>query len=198
MNEFWDTRYRTDEYAYGIEPNAFFKSKINLLKQGKILFPAEGEGRNAIYAAKHGFEAFAFDPSRVGRIKALKLADRNNVKINYQLNSYETIEYPPHHFEAIVLIFAHMPPLLRKKWHNKLLPFLKPGGYIILEGFSKEQLNYKSGGPGSIEMLFSMEEIKEDFTDLKVVEIEEKIILLNEGPNHQGEAAVVRAIFQKV
>ncbi len=86
--DFWNERYAEDKYAYGIEPNDFVKQELQKLKPGKILFPAEGEGRNAVYAAQLGFDVYAFDPSEEGRRKALKLARENNVNINYQLAGY--------------------------------------------------------------------------------------------------------------
>ena len=61
MKEFWNERYSQEAYAYGTEPNAFFKSRIDQLSPGKLLLPAEGEGRNAVYAATKGFEVSAYD-----------------------------------------------------------------------------------------------------------------------------------------
>lgn len=61
MEAFWNNRYKEKEFAYGIAPNQFFKESINKLKiKGTILLPAEGEGRNAVYAAKKGLKVTAF------------------------------------------------------------------------------------------------------------------------------------------
>ncbi|MCE4565237.1 class I SAM-dependent methyltransferase [Maribellus sp. CM-23] len=197
MNNFWNERYSTKEYAYGEKPNRFFKEEISKLKQGSILFPAEGEGRNAVYAATLGWQVKAFDTSTEGREKALQLAEKHKVKIDYRIESYEQISFRPESFDCIVLIFAHMPAAIRQKNHQQLLEFLKPGGTIILEGFSKEQINHKSGGPRDREMLFSAEELRNDFRDLSSLRMEETDTLLDEGPFHQGLASVIRLIGRK-
>jgi 2-polyprenyl-3-methyl-5-hydroxy-6-metoxy-1,4-benzoquinol methylase len=197
MSEFWNERYALKEYIYGTEPNIFFKNQITKLSPGKILFPAEGEGRNAVYAAKLGYDVYAFDSSKEAKKKAEWLAKKHTVKINYQINDIESADYPSDFFDCIVLIFAHFHPLERNYFHNKLLSFLKPGGTILLEGFSKKQLQFNSGGPRNIEMLFSAKEIQHDFQHLSKIELEEKKIFLDEGSFHQGPASVIRMIGEK-
>ena len=192
MNTFWDERFATNEYVYGTEPNLFYKEQLEKLAPGKILFPAEGEGRNAVYAASCGWKVTAFDPSSEGKKKAEKLAAANNVKIKYQISNYEEILLPENSFDALVLIFAHMHPLKRTGYHRKLISFLKPGGSLILEGFSKKQINNNTGGPKNLDMLFSDEELIHDFNTLSSIEITEKDITLDEGPFHQGIASVIR------
>lgn len=197
MNEFWNKRYAAKEYAYGLEPSKFFKEQIQNVKPGKILFPAEGEGRNAVFAAKLGFDVVAFDPSVEGRTKALQLADQLQVNIDYQIESYDSILLEENSFDWLVLISAHMPQHLRKKYHQKLLKFLKPGGTLILEGFSKEQIERNTGGPKDISMLFSKDELMTDFDLLSNMEISIKEVNLNEGLYHQGIASVIQLIGKK-
>jgi SAM-dependent methyltransferase len=197
MNDFWNERYATQEYAYGVEPNEYFKEQLEKLNPGKILFPAEGEGRNAVYAAKSGWQVFAFDPSAEGKRKAENLASTNGVSIDYQLSGYENVNYTPHFFDCIVLIFAHTHPLIRTEVHQKMTSFLKPGGTLILEGFSKNQIYYNSGGPRDVNMLFSKEEMEFDFSHLSKLKINEAEVDLNEGLFHQGRAAVIRILGVK-
>ena len=192
MNDFWNERYSTDEYAYGTQPNLFFKEHLEQLVPGTILFPAEGEGRNAVYAAKMGWQVTAFDTSTEGKRKADKLASENEVTIDYQIAGYENIHYQLNSFDCIVLIFAHVHPFKRKEYHQKLMSFLKPGGALILEGFSKKQINNKSGGPREVDMLFSKEEMKSDFASFSELSITETSYILDEGPFHQGIASVIR------
>jgi 2-polyprenyl-3-methyl-5-hydroxy-6-metoxy-1,4-benzoquinol methylase len=197
MNDFWNERYATQEYAYGVEPNQYFKEQLEKLNPGKILFLAEGEGRNAVYAAKSGWHVFAFDPSTEGKRKAEKLASANGVSIDYQIAGYENAHFTPHFFDCIVLIFAHTHPLKRTEVHQKLTSFLKPGGTLILEGFSKNQIFYNSGGPRDVNMLFSKEEMESDFDLFSGLTIVETETILNEGPFHQGIASVIRVLGVK-
>jgi 2-polyprenyl-3-methyl-5-hydroxy-6-metoxy-1,4-benzoquinol methylase len=197
MKEFWDNRYGVREYAYGEKPNSYFKNTIEKLPTGKILLPAEGEGRNAVYAAKLGWDVSAYDGSIEGIQKANKLAKNNGVTITYRNESHESFQAELESFDCIVLIFAHLPSGKRSDIHKKLSSFLKPGGTIILEGFSKRQINKNSGGPRNIDMLFSKEEILKDFQHFHTVEITEEQTILNEGSFHKGNASVIRMLGKK-
>ena len=203
MNNFWDERFANNKSVYGEEPNQFFKEQLSKLEAGALLLPAEGEGRNAIFAAKTGWEVSAFDTSKVGRENALKRAQIENVAIDYKLQDILEFDYSENMFDAIGLVFAHFPSIIRAKFHQKLISSLRVGGYIILEGFSKNHLKFSeknpnAGGPKNIDMLFDSESILEDFSSLKTILIEEKIIHLSEGEFHQGESYVVRYVGQKM
>lgn len=200
--ERWNDRYSNAAFAYGEEPNNFFKEQIEKLNPGTILFPAEGEGRNAVYAAKLGWEAAAFDISEEGKNKALKLAEANNVTIDYKVGELETLNYQPEQFDAIALIYAHFPAEIKSALHRMLESYLRKGGNIIFEAFSKKHLEYlavndKVGGPKDIESLFSIEEIKADFSNYEIIQLEEKEIELNEGLFHNGKGSVIRFIGKK-
>lgn len=198
MKEFWNERYGQSEYAYGTEPNVFFKEQLEQLTQeDTILFPAEGEGRNAVYAATKGLEVTAFDMSEEAKNKALQLAGINKVEINYQTGTLEHLHLSENSFNAVVLVFAHFPTHLRASYHKQFIQLLKPGGLIILEGFSKEQVKHTSGGPKNPEMLFSLKEIENDFDVLETMLLEERVVELDEGLYHNGSASVIRFIGKK-
>ena len=191
MNDFWNDRYAIKEYAYGVNPNIYYKEQLIKLKPGKILFPAEGEGRNAVFAAKQGWKVTAFDSSLEGKRKAMMLASANDVKINYLIGDFESVSFPSEFFDCVVLVFAHMESFHRNHFHNKLASYLKPGGVLVLQGFSKEQVNYNSGGPRDVTMLFSKEELADDFKLFSRLEISDSVEILDEGPFHQGKAALL-------
>lgn len=190
----WDERYAQNEYAYGKQPNEFLRQQLQALRPGKILLPAEGEGRNAVFAALQGWNVVAFDSSVEGQKKALALAQEMGTSIEYQTSSFESFD-TEEQFDAIGLIYAHN--LNREENHKKLSKSLKKGGVIILEGFSKEQLNFNSGGPKNIEMLFSVDELKSDFESFSSLNIWTKEVELSEGNYHLGKASVVRMVGVK-
>ena len=199
MNQqnFWNQRYAGENYAYGTLPNAYLKEKAMELAPGNILFPAEGEGRNAVFMANLGWEIHAFDQSVEGGNKALHLAADHNVEISYTISDVENIQYPENSFDALALIFAHFPGENRRSYHRKLSSFLKPGGHLIIEGFSKEHATFQkfnptAGGPRDATMLYNMEELKKDFNDFEFIEATEEKVVLAEGEFHQGEALVIR------
>lgn len=198
MKDFWNKRYAGEEYAYGTSPNEFLKSELGkILNPGRILFPAEGEGRNAVYAASLGWDVVAFDVSEMGMEKALRLAEKNKVTIEYLLQGYQTINLPQESFDVIGLFFAHMPSELRAQYHQNLSGFLKPGGKIIMEAFSEYQLGRSSGGPQNIAMLFSKEKLEHDFRSLKNLSIKETERELSEGGSHKGMASLIQLTAEK-
>ncbi len=197
MKNMWDIRYADKEFVYGTKPNEFFKTELLKLQSGKLLLPAEGEGRNAAFAALKGWDVKAFDQSKQGKIKASQLANDNNVTIDYIVTSIEEFQAPQDSFDCIALIYVHLPSEARKKMHQKILTFLKPGGKLILEGFSKDQLNFSTGGPKNETMLFSESMLRDDFKDLKHLTISQIKTVLDEGVLHDGKASVIRLVGEK-
>lgn len=203
MEAFWNERYAESDYAYGKNPNGFFKWALEKHPpQKRVLFGAEGEGRNAVYAAKQGYEVTAFDISEEAKKKAKLLAEEQKVEINYLIGDFMTMPFKKGEFDAVVLIFAHFPPNLIEQYHQKLGSLVKKGGYIILEGFSKNNLplrqkNPAIGGPANVDMLFSCEQIQAQFDGFDPLVLKETMTSLDEGQYHQGEASVVQFIGQK-
>ncbi|WP_316815438.1 class I SAM-dependent methyltransferase [Pedobacter nyackensis] len=198
----WEERYKQDEFAYGITPNNYLKSQLEKLPLGEILFAAEGEGRNAVFAASQGWKASAFDISTEGKRKAMLLADANQVKIDYHIGFLPELGYPDESFDAIALIYAHFPADIKSAYHHILSRHLRKGGHVIFEAFSKNHLNYLAknkdvGGPTDPAMLFSIEEIKDDFADFEILELAEVEVQLNEGLYHNGIGSVVRFLGRK-
>ena len=206
MKEFWNQRYQSESFAYGESANHFLVEQLQNCKPGKILFPAEGEGRNAVYAAKSGWLATAFDISLEGKKKALLLAEKNNVTINYLLGELETnsnFSFKAESFDAIAFVYAHFPASLKQSYHSILNQFLKKGGLVIFEAFSKKHLEYQAknmniGGPKELDMLYSKEEILEYFPGFKILLLEEKEVELHEGLYHNGIGSVIRFVGEKI
>jgi hypothetical protein len=202
IKEFWNERYLSEEYAFGESPNEFLKSVLPSIQPGKILFPAEGEGRNAVFAATLGWDVFAFDVSEEGKRKADLLAQKNGVAINYIVQSMDETSYPSDSFDAIALIYAHFNHDVRSSFHKKLSQSLKSGGHVILESFSKDHLPYQSlypsvGGPREISMLYSLDDMKNDFNNFSQLELTQTEVDLNEGIYHVGKGSVIRFFGKK-
>jgi 2-polyprenyl-3-methyl-5-hydroxy-6-metoxy-1,4-benzoquinol methylase len=195
--EYWNSRYSEEGFAYGQTPNEFFKEQIDKLPVGKILFPCEGEGRNAAYAAALGWEVQAFDISEVGKQKAIDLAASFNAKINYEICNAADANFEDNTFDAVVLIYSHLPETLRIELHGKIKNWLKPDGVVILEAYNPLQLNNNSGGPKDLDMLYSIETLMSDFHGIHFEILEEKQVELNEGKYHIGIADVVRFVGRK-
>ena len=198
----WNERYSNDEFAFGKQPNNYLKEQLEKLNVGTILFPAEGEGRNAVFAANLGWTVSAFDISMEGKKKADRLAKINNVTIDYQVGDLQEISFDTKQFDVIALIYAHFPANIKSLYHKTLDKYLRNGGVVIFEAFSKRHIDYVSknenvGGPRDLESLFSIEEIKSDFANYDIIELEEKEIELSEGLYHNGTGSVIRFVGQK-
>jgi SAM-dependent methyltransferase len=194
----WNDRYEQETFQYGTEPNDYFKSQIDQLPVGRILIPAAGEGRDAVYAAKLGWEVYAFDSSERGRDKALQLAKKEKVSIYYICEDALKIKFPLESFDVIAFTYFHLPPESRNVFHQKSIKWLKNNGLIILEGFNQNQLGLSSGGPKNKDWLFDKMTLSDDFKELVILENAEKQRVLNEGPLHQGVAEVIQFKAQKV
>ena len=193
----WDERFSAEEYVYGTLPNAFLKEQLTKLNPGKLLMPGEGEGRNAVYAAKMGWQVDAVDFSDKARLKALKLAKRENVNINYTISNLNDYKPEINHYDAVGIIFIHLDKPEVEKIFSTAKEALKKGGVIICEVFSKNQIGKTSGGPKDPELLYNADEIANIFKGLNAISLEECSVILDEGILHQGEASVIRYVGRK-
>ncbi|MEO6358667.1 MAG: class I SAM-dependent methyltransferase [Ferruginibacter sp.] len=198
MSNMWNERYSQPEYVYGEAPNVFFAAQLKNLQPGTVIFPCEGEGRNAVYAASQGWNVKAFDSSEAGKIKALQLADKKQVVIDYVTEDATLISYPENSADAVVFIYAHFPASIRKKIHQKAIQWLKPGGIIIMEAFNPNQLQNNSGGPKDLSMLYTKEILKEDFRQLQTELSQTVQTTLSEGKYHEGMADIIQFIGVKI
>lgn len=198
----WDRRYEENEFVYGKAPNLFFKEWLPKFEPGKVLMPADGEGRNGVYAAQLGWEVTSFDLSVSGKQKALELAKEHQVALEYHVGALDELHFEAASFDAMGLIYAHFGADKKSILHQELSTYLKPGGLVIFEAFSKSHLTYneldpKVGGPRDVHMLFSTEEVASDFKDYEILLLEEREILLEEGLYHVGKGSVIRFVGRK-
>jgi SAM-dependent methyltransferase len=203
MKEMWDKRYGAQEYAYGTSPNEFFRQSLEKHQaKGKILLPGEGEGRNAVYAAKKGLDVFAFDISNEGKKKALALAEKESVSIHYEVANFLDISLKENDYDLAALIFTHLPAELLHACHRKVASAIKTGGLIIIEAFHFQHQecqneNPNAGGPKDVNMLFTKNTIARDFPNFSPIILQECEVNLSEGEFHQGRSKVLRYVGKK-
>lgn len=193
----WDQRYDTAEFLYGKEPNDFLAAMSARIPPGQALCLAEGEGRNAVYLAKLGHQVLAVDGSPVGLEKAKKLAAENRVSIETRVVDLASIEIEPGKWAAIVSIFAHVPSVMRKTLHRKVVKGLRPGGVLVLEAYTPAQLKLKTGGPPNEDLMMSLSSLRQELAGLNflhALEMEREVV---EGKLHTGRGAVVQVLAIK-
>jgi hypothetical protein len=208
MKEFWDQRYNEEGWAYGSEPNEFVKEQLDILKleceptSTKLLFPAEGEGRNAVFAALLGFDVYAFDISHSGKAKAESLATMHETSISYLVSSFDSLTIEKESMDGLVFCYTHFPKNLQPLFIEKMLTLLKPEGRIIFECFSENNLPFRKsnpnvGGPDNIDMLYTINSVQELFNNCSELQVQETVVQLNEGKYHVGEGCVIRMTGRK-
>jgi hypothetical protein len=194
---FWNKMYSGTEYIYGEAPNDYFADYMNKQKPGRILLPAEGEGRNAVFAAQKGWQVDAFDISRMGQQKALALATLKKVKIKYVIADFAKPPVEPGSYDLVAMIYAHMPKSVRRSGMPDILQSVKSGGTILYEVFSPAHTKTGSKfGPKDANMTIGLDELKATFTDWDIKTAEETKIQLNHG-KHKGSGIVTRFIAVK-
>jgi SAM-dependent methyltransferase len=191
--DFWNSRYAEPGYAYGTEPNAFLVAQKKYLRPGgKALAVADGEGRNGVWLAQQGLDVLSVDTSEAGLEKARELAADRGVRLRTEQADLTTWTWPEARYDLVAAIFIHFPPEVRARMHRAMFQALKPGGMLILEAFTPEQLQYRSGGPPLVEMLYTADMLRIDFAGGEILRIEGLVTELAEGKYHRGPAAVVR------
>ncbi len=200
--KFWNDRYSDASYAYGTLPNQFLTQQQHCYKPGmKALVVGDGEGRNGVWLAAQGLQVLSVDLSSVGLEKAQKLAAQTGVPLQTQCADLTTWDWQRNEYDLVVAIYLHFAPEVRQQMHQAMLQTLKPGGWLILEAFNPAQLHYQrqynSGGPPVLEMLYTVEMLRQDFSGGVILELTETLTELHEGQYHEGQASVIRLVLQK-
>ncbi len=192
----WDERYSDKEYVYGTEPNSFLAEHTRELA-GPVLSLAEGEGRNAVFLASLGLNVLGVDSSEVGLEKARALAESRSVKIETEVADLALFKPKENFYGSVISISAHLPSMTRKTLYPLIEKCLRPGGILLLEAYSENQISRNTGGPKDLDMLMTEEKIKREFPNLEPVLLREIEREIQEGKYHTGIASVVQFIGKK-
>ncbi|MGH6990914.1 MAG: SAM-dependent methyltransferase [Stellaceae bacterium] len=194
----WNERYRTDEYIFGEAPNRFLESQAALLKPGaKALAVADGEGRNGVFLARQGLDVLSVDFSPVALQKLQKLAWRAGVRIASEEAELLTWDWGEARFDVIVAIFIQFGPADREIFFRKLKDALQPDGIAILEAYTPNQVQYRTGGPPMLDHLYTGEMLRQIFAGYDILHLEEHEAEMREGTRHRGRSALVDLVARK-
>ncbi|MBS0374083.1 MAG: class I SAM-dependent methyltransferase [Proteobacteria bacterium] len=194
----WDQKYGGADFFYGTEPNDFLREHAARLPPGgRVLSLGEGEGRNAVFLAALGLEVTALDASSVGLAKAGRLAADRGVRLRTQLASLEDYAFEAGAWDAIVSIWCHLPPPLRRRVHASIATALRPGGVFLLEAYTPGQLALGTGGPREAELLLTAAELRAEIGPLEPEHLGELEREVHEGTGHRGRSAVVQLLARR-
>jgi 2-polyprenyl-3-methyl-5-hydroxy-6-metoxy-1,4-benzoquinol methylase len=197
--ETWNERYSEPSFVFGTQPNDYLADKRALIEPGKTaLAVADGEGRNSVWLAQQGLDVDAFDISPVGVAKARQLAQQASVNVNYHVCSCDDWDWQPAAYDYVVAIFVQFAdPAMRQRLFTNMVATLKPGGFLILQGYTPKQLEYKTGGPGLLDHLYTEEMLRSAFAELQLVDMQVYGAELNEGTRHSGMSALIGMVGRK-
>ncbi|NOU94707.1 methyltransferase domain-containing protein [Paenibacillus sp. LMG 31456] len=197
MMDQWNERFGSNEYAYGEQPNPFIKDQAHRLKGKRIVAFAEGEGRNAVFLARQGYQVTAWDYAVNGLKKTEKLAERFQVKVETGLKDLLHDPVPSESYDGAIMIFGHFPKADQRKVIDKLLAVVKQGGIVMLEVYSEEQIRYQSGGPKSVDMLYNPVDVLAWTSGYEMLHFFYGEQRRDEGLFHTGTGHVIQVILAK-
>ena len=200
-NQFWNERFDKEEFIFGKLPNTYLVEKVAeyLHQPQKILCIADGEGRNGVWLAKQGHSVDGFDVSDIALKKAQEFAAENKVSINYELSDVDSYHWQANTYDAVVAIFIQFAdPEMRARLFKNIVTSLKPGGVLILQGYTQKQLEYKTGGPILLDHLYSEQLVRDLVSNLEILELKSYEANLNEGTRHVGISALLGLVAKKL
>ena len=195
----WNRRFQTDAYVFGKSPNQWLREQAAAWQPGqRVLCVADGEGRNSVWLAQQGLQVDAFDIAEVGVAKARRLAAEHGAQVNFAVADCDGYDWRPAAYDGIAAIFVQFAdPALRERLFANMVNSLKPGGLLVLQGYTLKQLDYKTGGPGQASHLYSAELLRTAFAALDILTLTDYEAELNEGDGHSGMSALIGLVARK-
>lgn len=195
----WDERYAGEDYFFGTEPNAFLVEQRLLLKPGmSCLAVADGEGRNGVWLAQQGLRVQSVEASPVALEKAQKLARQRGVTVEFEQADLAAWQWGENRFDIVAAIFIQFAsPALRGQMFAGIKRCLKPGGLLLLQGYTPRQLEYKTGGPPVAENMYTESLLRKAFADMEISHLRDHDDRVSEGAGHSGMSALIDMVARK-
>jgi SAM-dependent methyltransferase len=195
----WNRRYAGDTFLFGTEPNAWLREQVaHLPPGGHLLSVADGEGRNSVWLARQGFRVDAFDVAERAVEKARGLARQQGVAVRFEVADVDGFAWPEAACDGVVAVFVQFAdPPLRARLFERMVRSLKPGGVLILQGYTPKQLEYRTGGPPILSHLYTRALLETAFAGLSIVELREYEADVQEGQGHRGHSALIGLVARR-
>lgn len=197
--QFWNQRFADPGYIFGTEPNRFLQTEASRLSSGaRVLDVACGEGRNAVWLAARGCDVLGVDISPLALEKARRLAARSGVSVRFEEEDLRARDWDAADFDAIVCIFIQFAaPAERARLFEGFARAIRPGGLLLLQGYTPKQLEYRTGGPGTLEHLYTPEMLREAFATWHIERLDAYEAELSEGTKHVGMSALIDLVARR-
>lgn len=198
-SEFWNARFATEDYIFGTAPNRFLESQAARIRPGmNALSIADGEGRNGVWLAEQGARVHAIDVSPVALEKARKLAAARGVTLDFEQADILDWNWPDAAYDLVAAIFIQFaPPPERDRIIAGIRRCLKPGGLLILQGYTPKQIEFGTGGPPHAANMYTADLLRDWFGDWDIVHLAEHESVISEGSHHHGMSALIDLVARK-
>lgn len=198
----WNERFSKAGYLFGTEPAQFLIEHQAYLTAGaadaKALAVADGEGRNSVFMAEQGLEVDAMDSSHIAIEKARALAMARDVSVNFHEADINKWEWPKDRYDLVVAIFIQVVgPARRDEIFAGMKRCVKPGGLIMLHGYTPEQIELGTGGPPHAENMYTVDMLAQAFGDFELLELRSYERHVDEGEGHSGTSALIDLVARK-
>lgn len=194
----WDQRFNENAFIYGKDVNEFVRDHYDYIEEGgHIGCFAEGEGRNAVFLAKEGHPVTAYDQSEVGMDKMKRLAEDQEVYVEGIRADLTKEPVGVNKYDGAVMVFGHVPKEDQQFMMENIREAVKPGGTILIEVYSEEQIAYKTGGPPAVEAMYRPEDMLKWFQKDKIFHFYYGEAERVEGTRHTGLGHVIQIIAVK-
>jgi len=195
----WNKRFSGDGYLFGTAPNEWLREHAAVWQPGdRVLSIADGEGRNSVWLAGRGLIVDAFDIAGLGVAKARRLAAAQGVSVNFAVTDCDAFAWPQAAYDGVACIFVQFAdPPMRDRLFNNIIRSLKPGGTLVLQGYTPKQLDYRTGGPPIASHLYTEAMLRAAFAGLAIIELREYEAEIAEGTGHKGHSALIGMVARR-
>lgn len=193
----WDARYEANESLWGLEPNQFVVRHAGSLPPGRVLDLGCGQGRNAVWLAGKRHHVTAVDLSEVAIAQATRYARQAGVDVEFIAADLTAYEPDPGAYDLVLLSYLQLPEADRRAVHAAAKRALAPGGTVLLVAHHLDNLQHGVGGPPSPDVLFTEDDLAEDFGDLHI-DINDKVLRHVDIDGVHGDAIDVLLVARKI
>jgi 2-polyprenyl-3-methyl-5-hydroxy-6-metoxy-1,4-benzoquinol methylase len=195
----WNRRFSAEGFLFGTAPNDWLREQADVWKPGdRVLCVADGEGRNSVWLAKRGLVVDAFDIAEVGVAKARRLAAEQGVTVNFSVADCDGYAWSRAAFDGVAAVFIQFAdPEMRARLFERMVQALKPGGTLVLQGYTPKQLEYRTGGPPLASHLYTEALLRTAFAELEILALREYEAEVSEGSGHNGRSALIGMVARR-
>jgi len=159
--EEWNERYRASELVWSAGPNQFVEAELADLPPGRALDLACGEGRNAIWLARRGWQVTAVDFAEAALDKGRTLSE--GLDIDWVCADATAWRDPGgQDYDVCVLAYLQLLRGARRAAVRNGYASVRVGGTFLLVAHDTTNLTEGTGGPTDSAVLMTAEDVLED------------------------------------